>query len=196
MTSDSDGKTRRRGEVLTDAILDAALQELAETGWANLSLASVATRAGTGNSSVYSRWPTKASLIRAATNRLAQLSPEPGGFSGDLVEDLLAIARATAMSLEGPVGQALRGFVAERGSGPDVQAGPSIFDDSAPVQAVAEVVSRAQAAGVLPQKAQAPRVLNLGLTLIGHHFLLNGAPPSDDAVVEIVMDVWLPLLRR
>jgi AcrR family transcriptional regulator len=195
VTMGSERKTRRRGEALSEAILDAALQELAESGWSSFSLAAVAARAGTGNGSVYSRWPTKTSLIRAATDRLAQMAPEPAGFSGELEKDLLLIARATAASLAGPGGAGLRAFVAEQDADTRGAEKPSIFDDSAPVRAVVEIVARAEEAGELPPRRRPARVLNLGLTVIGHHFLLNGVPPDDDALGAIVNELWLPLLQ-
>ena len=181
---------------MEEDILAAAWEELAESGWAGFSLAAVAARAGTGNNSVYRRWPTKTALIRAATVRHSGTTRMPSRYSGDLVQDLLVVARASAAANEGPIGQALRGFVVERATRPADDDGPSTFDDSMPVRVVADIVEAAQADGRLPATPRTPKVINLGLTLIGNYFLLNGRSPTDDVLVEIVTDIWVPLLER
>jgi hypothetical protein len=120
----------------------------------------------------------------------------PGSYSGDLVHDLMLVAQAAAAANDGPIGHALRGFVVEQATAPadDDAVGP--FDDSTAVRAVADIVEGAQAVGRLPSAPRKPRVINLGLTLVGHYSLLNGRSPSPDVLLEIVTDIWIPLLER
>jgi AcrR family transcriptional regulator len=54
------GPTRRRGAELEQAILRAALDELAETGYSGLAMDRVARRAGTNKNAIYRRWPSRA----------------------------------------------------------------------------------------------------------------------------------------
>src|SRR5690242_13798225 len=55
--------TRRRGQDLETAILDATLDLLAEHGVGALTMEGVAAAAHTGKASVYRRWPSKEDLL-------------------------------------------------------------------------------------------------------------------------------------
>jgi hypothetical protein len=52
----SGGKTRRRGDALEHALLDAAWDELQAVGYAGLTIEAVADRAGTSRAVLYRRW--------------------------------------------------------------------------------------------------------------------------------------------
>jgi AcrR family transcriptional regulator len=57
---------RPRDPRVDAAILDATLRELADTGYARLSIDAVARRAGVSRPAVYRRWPSKAQLVHEA----------------------------------------------------------------------------------------------------------------------------------
>ncbi|HET6737281.1 MAG TPA: helix-turn-helix domain-containing protein, partial [Kribbella sp.] len=58
--------TRRRGAALEEAILRAAVEELQEVGYRELTMDGVAARAGTSKNVIYRRWPSRAALCVAA----------------------------------------------------------------------------------------------------------------------------------
>src|ERR1700685_1894437 len=58
--------TRRRGAALEHALLDAAWQELQESGYAKLTMERVADRAGTSRAVIYRRWRSRPDLVIAA----------------------------------------------------------------------------------------------------------------------------------
>jgi AcrR family transcriptional regulator len=67
--ADADAKRRPgrpRDEKVSSAITDAALRQLAELGYANVTMESVATEAGVARATVYRRYRDKADLITAA----------------------------------------------------------------------------------------------------------------------------------
>lgn len=91
---------RKRDPTRDVAILDATLRVLAESGYANLTIDSVAAAAGAGKATVYRRWPTKTALVLDA---LAQLDagaldpstlPDTGSLRGDLHALLLPQGQA------------------------------------------------------------------------------------------------------
>ena len=91
------GPTRRRGAELEQAILRAAVEELAEAGYAGLTMDRVARRAGTNKNAIYRRWPNRAALGLAAYRRLVvadQELPDTGELRGDVLE-LLGRAAVT-----------------------------------------------------------------------------------------------------
>src|SRR4051812_34018764 len=72
----------------TEAIRAAVLDELAEQGYARLSMEAVAKRAGVGKSALYRRWPSKQEMVLAVLTdfsvALAEVE-DTGSLRGDLV---------------------------------------------------------------------------------------------------------------
>ncbi|MEU4744544.1 helix-turn-helix domain-containing protein, partial [Actinosynnema sp. NPDC023658] len=62
MTEDHRKQPRRRGEELNAAIYRATLEELAEVGYAKLTMERVAERARTGKAALYRRWSSRMEL--------------------------------------------------------------------------------------------------------------------------------------
>ena len=103
---------RRRGAELHRAIYDATMDALADAGYANLTMDDVARRARTSKACLYRRWSSRAELVADAVRHLV---PDSGDSTdtGDLRGDLIALLSAAAGVLNGPVGTALRGLLAD-----------------------------------------------------------------------------------
>ncbi|WEO93305.1 TetR/AcrR family transcriptional regulator [Streptomyces sp. FXJ1.172] len=94
------GRSATGGAVLrqqvTEAITDAAFAELAEAGYARMSMESVARRAGVGKAALYRRWPSKQAmvteLVRSKVTDALPPTPATGALHTDLRE-LLATFR-------------------------------------------------------------------------------------------------------
>ena len=67
MANDFRRRPRRRGSALEDAILDAVVEILAESGYSELNFEAVAQRAGAGKASIYRRWGTRVEVQLAVT---------------------------------------------------------------------------------------------------------------------------------
>lgn len=187
-------RPRRRGAVLNSAILDAVLAELAEVGYARLSVERVAERAGASKASLYRRWPGKVELVMDAVYHVLP-DPQSPPDTGSLRGDLLALLRATARQLAGPPGQALRGLLSDalRDEGRAEQIRD--YARGASQRLLQEIVRRAGERGELDASAVTTRQLETGHALLRFHFLIHGAPIPDSLIVEIVDEVVLPLLR-
>ncbi len=89
----ADGPTsgRRRDPSLEPALLDAAIDVLAEVGAAGLTMDAVAARAGAGKAAIYRRWSSKTELIVDAVARMKRGQvdmrqlPDTGTLRGDLI---------------------------------------------------------------------------------------------------------------
>lgn len=57
------------------------------------------------------------------------------------------------------------------------------------------IVARAVARSELTDKQWSTRVINLPLDLYRHEVFMTMQPVSEDVVLEIIDDIWLPLLR-
>jgi AcrR family transcriptional regulator len=83
------GPGRPRSEKAEAAILDAALQMLADEGAARITMEALAARAGVGKATIYRRWKNKTDLLVDAVMRVSE--PAQLVDTGDLRADLIAI---------------------------------------------------------------------------------------------------------
>jgi AcrR family transcriptional regulator len=184
--------SRRRGKELDDAILDAALAELAEYGYAAFSLDRVAERARTGKTSVYKRWPGRPEIVIALLSRL------PGRFelpdTGDLREDLLALLRTFADRLAGPLGQVMPGLLAESIKDPELRDAFRTHIFATRPLPTQQILQRAITRGQAADSAAGPQVAMVGPALVREHFLLHGAPIPESVLADIVDNAVLPLV--
>lgn len=108
---------RPRNARIDDAVLAAAAELLAEVGYAEMTVAAIADRAGTSRPAVYRRWPSKAHLVHEATFRdsVTVSAPQTGSFA----EDLRELVRRTAELLTTPLARiAVPGLIAEAATDP------------------------------------------------------------------------------
>src|SRR6478609_4606795 len=82
------GRGRPRTPGAEERIIDAALEEYGEHGWAGFTMDGVARRAGVGKSTVYLRWQDKDSLLtEAVSTRSGELGAvDTGSMRGDLIQ--------------------------------------------------------------------------------------------------------------
>ncbi|NRQ39062.1 TetR/AcrR family transcriptional regulator [Nonomuraea sp. NN258] len=97
----------RRSEATRQAILEAALELIAEVGYAKLSIEGIAARAGAGKQTIYRWWPSKGAVLFDALLMLADVQVEGAEQvelpdSGDLAADLKLVLRATVDELTDP----------------------------------------------------------------------------------------------
>ena len=93
------GRTART----TTAVLAAAIEELSVHDYADISVESIAARAGVHKTTVYRRWGSKVEIIRQALAGAASTHiPVPD--SGSVESDLVLLAQAVRGVLSGPRG--------------------------------------------------------------------------------------------
>ncbi|MEV4257991.1 TetR/AcrR family transcriptional regulator [Spirillospora sp. NPDC049652] len=184
--------TRRRGAELEEAILGAAADELTASGFAGLTMDKVAARAGTNKNAIYRRWPNRLALGVAAYQRLATTVPVPD--TGSLREDALELLRGANRHWSSPLGAILRELMAAAGGASELAG--RLQDRSAVAAPWLTVLGRAVARGEVAPEALHPRVATVAIVLLRNEFVVRGAPSApDDVLVEIVDEVFLPLVR-
>lgn len=195
MPDDPKTPTRRRGAVLAEAILRAAAEELTESGYPGLTMDRVAKRAGTNKNAIYRRWPDRLALGIAAYRQLATTIRPPD--TGDLREDALELLRRANRHWSSPLGAILRDLLAAAGSAPNLVARLPEQSTDAMTAMWLTVLGRAVARGEAPPEALHPRVATVAIVLLRNEFVTRGAPTApDDVLVEIVDEVYLPLVRK
>ncbi|PRY40382.1 TetR/AcrR family transcriptional regulator [Umezawaea tangerina] len=104
---------------LGPAIIEAVLDELAEGGYARLTTASVAKRAGVSTATLYRRWPTKRDLLLAAAQQVADSEThdiDTGSLDGDLRE----LLTRKQLPMAGKAGATLIALLAESRHDPEL----------------------------------------------------------------------------
>lgn len=169
---------------VTDAITEATFAELAEAGYARLSMEGVARRAGVGKAALYRRWSSKqdmlSELIRAAVEDTLPPTPTTGALRTDLRELLGTYRSQLAHPVVSSIGL---GLLAETRR------------ESGLAQVLAESVAaprRAAAAGMLQaaiDRGELPAELDTELALdlliapmVFRMTIMDG--PSDDAYLD------------
>lgn len=109
-------RTGGRSARVRQAVLVAAMQELADKGYENFNIASVARLAGVHETSIYRRWGTRNALLIDA---VSEVGHEPVPDTGSLRADLCQLMSDSRTLMETPAGRALAmlAIAAEPGKG-------------------------------------------------------------------------------
>lgn len=108
------------------AVFDATLDLLASSGYQALTIESIAAAAGVNKSTIYRNWPTKATLILAATEDRSEALIRIKS-TGDPEGDLVAFLTSVADSITSPLGRALISATIAAADDPEVQRARDAF---------------------------------------------------------------------
>jgi AcrR family transcriptional regulator len=181
---------RRRGAALEDALLDAAWTELASQGYSNFTFEAVAKRAGTSRPVLYRRWGTRVSLASAAIARYITLNPVTVPDLGNVRDELCLLLRKFADRTP-PKLMRLTFDMSE-----DMAAEQASFmDERFRQDPLKDVLQRAVERGEIDKGRLTPLVQRVPLSLVLHEIVVTVRPISDEAIAEIVDQVFLPLVR-
>lgn len=187
-------KRRRRGPELEHALLAATWEELAEVGFAKLTMESVAERARTGVAVLYRRWTDKTDLVLAAIRHYGDTHPVVVPDTGSLREDLFALLEslnAGRTELTTLAGAIFAGLQDSAGLTPEdvrlivLGEGPRWSDD---------VFRRAHDRGEIDLTKIPRDVLELPFQLVRHDILMTLRPVSPERIRSIVDGIFWPLV--
>ncbi|MFI5524465.1 TetR/AcrR family transcriptional regulator [Streptomyces platensis] len=184
---------RPRDSRVDDAIASAVRELLSEVGYARLTMAEVAARAGVGKAAIYRRHATKQEMIFDVLlpEKFLAVAPDHGSLRADLAAVLTEIADSLTLPPKGTV----PGLLA------DVHADPALgdrFDEKylgAQLQTLTEILDRATARGELTTRPD-PATLNALLVgpVFAWLFLLSESPDQLPALTATLLDTTLALI--
>ncbi|MGH1556108.1 TetR-like C-terminal domain-containing protein [Streptomyces sp. L7] len=170
-------------------ILDAVWEELAEVGYARLTRGGCRVPAPKAEEAgpLRRRWRNRAELVKAAlphrTGTIADRIPD----TGELREDVLAVLRPMVDRQREIGPDVVRGLLAEA---PDLD--PRVFGIMHDI--LGTLLRRAVGRGEIPTADLPRRVVTLPAQLLRYEMVLSRDPVEDRALVEIVDEVFLPLV--
>jgi AcrR family transcriptional regulator len=177
------------------AILDAALQELAEQGYDAMSMDDIASRARVGKAAIYRRWPSKPAVVSAAIahwrRRLGPLKvPDTGSLHGDLKALVAAVPDLNDRDL-GTI-NVIVGVATAATHDPDLAAALNEFALSQPRELISAVLNQAAKRGEIPADQDLSLIPDavLGLSMLQ---LVLGRPIGRAFYRRILEGLILPL---
>ncbi|HML38311.1 MAG TPA: TetR/AcrR family transcriptional regulator [Bacillota bacterium] len=190
--------TRRRGEILEEAILLAAWEELSETGYTQMTMESVATRAGTNKSVLYRRWSDKSELVIAAIHKHLPKIPDEIPDTGNLRSDVYGYLHGILEPLKLIGVQTIRGLIMEPMVWRNLIASiPQMIErksENKLTVTIAAILKNAELRGEIRSERLTPRIISLPLQLLQCEIITTLAPISDETLAEIVDDIFIPLV--
>jgi AcrR family transcriptional regulator len=185
---------RRRGQELEDALLDAAWDALIEGGYAAFTIDAVAERAGTSRPVLYRRWKTREDLVLAAIGHHVTRDVRPIPDTGSLRDDVIAVlldANETRIAMAAIIVGQLGTYYQETGTTPaDIRR--QIIGERTTL--IETIVRRAVERGEIDPARLTPRIAGLPFDLVRHEVMMTLGPVPKDTIVEIVDDIFLPLV--
>ena len=165
------GRTARN----TAAVFTATVDELADRGFDEISIESIAARAGVHKTTVYRRWGSKAELVSQALAATAQ-SMIKVPDTGTVGQDLRLLSRAVQATLGSPRGAATtRSLLAGAVAAPEIRAMMARFWDTR-LAAIAAIIDRAVTRGELPAGTEAAGVMHAVAAPLYFRLLVTGEP--------------------
>jgi len=189
---------RRRGEILEEAILHAAWEELYNIGYTHLTMESVATRAGTNKAVLYRRWANKSDLVMAAIHKYLPKIKKEIPNTGNLREDLYAYLLGLAEPLKSLGPQTIKGLMMEPlVLNMIITSMPHLIkprSESRVLIAITEILKNAELRGEVCLEKLTARIISLPWDLLRFE-LVTRQEVSDATIAEIIDDIFLPLVQ-
>ena len=191
--------TRRRGEILEEAILLAAWEELAETGYTRLTMENVAARAGTNKAVLYRRWKNKSELVMTALKKYLPKITDEIPDTGDLRSDVYTYLHARVEPLKTIGAQTIRGLMMDPWVWRNVMATmPQIVQkrsENKLAAAMKAIMKNAELRGEVCIEKLPPRIITLPIDLLQYEVITKQGPVSDATIAEIVDDIFMPIIH-
>lgn len=197
MTNPPPGRAGRRRDPSRDvAILDAALDVLAEAGYAGLTMDAVAAAAGAGKATVYRRWDSKPALVLDAIRRLDAGVGDPAALpdTGSLRDDLAAVLARNDGSGDARRLRVMAGLTSMLAEHPALAdaADAAIIEPWAAVNRV--LIERAVARREIAAPLDIDALARLVPTMAAYRVCIQRKPIPNDYVASLIDAVLLPAL--
>lgn len=190
--------TRRRGEVLEEAILQAAWAELSQIGYNHLTMESIATRAETNKAVLYRRWKNKTELVMAAVRRYLPKFSNEIPDTGSLRSDMFAYLHEIARPIQSIGTQTIRGLMMEPLMQNSIIASIPHIIQPRPENKVTIAITAILKNAELRREARldklTARIIALPWELLRSEMIMK-QEVSDETIAEIIDDIFLPLVR-
>ncbi|PPI39116.1 TetR family transcriptional regulator [Rathayibacter sp. AY1B1] len=185
---------RRRDPARDGAILTAALDVLAETGYEGMTIDMVAARAKAGKATVYRRWDSKADLVLEALACLkgADLAEDSLPDTGSLRGDLVALIKPHSIEDAERKLHIMSGVVAMISKAPELADAVRTALVEPRARANRFLLNRAIARGEISSDTDVEQLALITPSMVAYRVLLLREPVDRDYLVSLIDTVLLP----
>jgi AcrR family transcriptional regulator len=185
----------KRGEARCAAILDAAIELLAEVGFERMTMDTVAARAGASKATIYRHWDDKTALVLDALRHRSSLRHDLSD-TGSLRGDLERYVRESVAAIGGTDGSLVVGLLAVAARDPELAAllAQRYHDEQVP--ALTELIDRARGRREIGAGADPAVIAEVLPGAVIMHMVVLGLPGDEAFIRRLVDDVLLPLIGR
>lgn len=192
---DSKSPGRKRCPVAHQSILQAASELLNEIGFSSLTIEGIASRAGVGKTTIYRRWPNKASLVMDAF--LAETAPQfPYSDTGSTIEDFREQMKLVVKVLNSPNGNTVATLIG--GSQTDSELAEAFRTHFLAIRRAESkaVLKKGIERGEIPSNIDADVLLDTLYAPLYFRLLIKYAPLTEHFVDQIVDLVLVNLTSK
>jgi AcrR family transcriptional regulator len=192
--SDAPRAGRKRDATRDPAILDAAVEVLAETGYDGMTIDMVAARAKAGKATVYRRWASKSELVLDAVACLknAQLDPAALPDTGTLRGDLVAMIKPHSIQDAQRKMQVMGGLVSMLTRHPElVEAAQAVIVEPR-LRVTRILLQRAIDRGEIRADCDVELLALVSSSMAAHRTLIQRKPVDRAFLISIIDHVLLP----
>lgn len=188
MPGKTTGAGRPRSGRVHQAILQAALEEVAERGYEGLTMEGIATRAGVGKATVYRRWSNRDEVLAAAAETFVRSTGVPD--TGAVGPDLRWVLQSTISVYRGLAGRVMPGLISAMAQNAALAGAVREAFVTSRREALRAAITRGIQRGELRAELDVELTLDLLTAPLFYRFLITGAPVDDEvagAVVETLL---------
>ncbi|MDK3019520.1 TetR/AcrR family transcriptional regulator [Pseudodonghicola flavimaris] len=178
----------RRNPATEAAILDAAIEIVAEKGIARFSMEAVARRARAGKATLYRWWPTRGALLMAAYERQKQIGGYPD--TGTLEGDVAAVLRLLFDHWARPEGAIFRHIIAAAQSDADLAAALEGYRRER-LDSLTVLVDRAAARRELSGAVSGPDMARAIMAMAWLHLMVGRLDADAEGIARTLVRGWV-----
>ena len=166
--------------------MNAALAILAEDGYAPLTMAGVAHRAGVSTATLYRRWDSKEELVIGALASMSEMASRDLPDTGSLRGDLTALLTRMVDVLTGPGGRIIEGLLSETIRNKELAESLRARLTQPRFIELGVILDRAVERGEMPPVADPSVALSLITGPLHQRLLITGEPVNRRVVRDLV----------
>jgi AcrR family transcriptional regulator len=186
---------RKRDPSRDDAILEATLAILAETGYERMTTDMVASRAKAGKATLYRRWPSKADLVVEAVESLGESPDSLLPDTGSLAADLTALVPIQAANSDTQKLRIMAGLLSMLPRDAELAKVVQRRIVQPRTAAVRMIFERAQARGEIAAGRNLDALALVLPAITAFRLVVSGEPVDDKTLKAVIDEVLLPAAR-
>ncbi len=177
---------RPRSEQARRAVLDAAHALFDSGGLKAATIEAIAARAGVAKTTIYRRWPNRASLLVDLLVEIGSTAAPSPKIGNDPLKAIRTELREVAVALNGISGRLVTGLLGEAQGDPEVRAAllHGLFYPR--TAATAKVVAQAQGLGQIRSDVPAKLVVDMFIGPLFYRIMVQHEPVTESFVKQVI----------